>query len=718
MCFAEEIQFRCGHYSVPVVRPCPLTTVGHNHPVCQIQFTYEYRFDTMCPACERIIHIRWTLVDDWEHRWYHERGVCRCGMKFKDLDNRPGVIAAGARNIGQADDEATLFDSPTACAVSTPGADKHLSPQVKAEHRGGEANIQPVDGHPARQDHGKGLMGVEGQQDQGPQEHVPALYEEITDQDKTHVAVRQPSKYAAEWLVDHREEHAAGRCHCGVETKPLTGSNGAGTMSAEEERVLALHHRITGDGVRPEEWTPPSSEEVDRWRKETKIPELGRKATFTVHIRRAPVTTKYPVPLGNNTFLTEHFVVWDAKSLASWIESMQITNNPNGNGAGQSVRVLNGTVPAAQEKVYVYQPSASGPSKESGNKGYRRPSGRNWSRRETVANTQNADLVGLGSPVSVPPYWQQHTSQNIVFDAQRRPGVGVAEFLQPGAPYGISVSQQQRQQQQETLRYGMPPSLTEQQSQNAIKQHMQTPHAMPPDHPAQPQLGSYPDNRTSNMTVTPPQQPTGTAPPVFHRIHGAEQVIGWYLTPPDTHAGKGVNGKLPTSTPDPDQTPTKPSQKADQPAALPPAIANGSHASPNQNGSGNGTSSDTTTSTAVTPCGKRKKTAARRLRIKQKKAEERRRREEQAAAANGNGNEKRRDVTPLCGLPIGAGPEGKEAPLPAVAERSLFRPIKTHHRGASCPQFPDTHPLISVSVCFVPQSGDRAIISLTPAQRD
>ncbi|KAB5551132.1 hypothetical protein GE09DRAFT_162409 [Coniochaeta sp. 2T2.1] len=393
MCYAEEINYRCGHRSAAVVRPCPLTTSGHNNPVCQIQFTYEYSPETMCVACERILHSRWTLLQEFEHRWYHERGVCGCDIKFPALDVRPRVIGTGANDGCPSDDEVTFGSSPT-MVTSTP---EKLDVQRTSEIKGGRKtshNKQPVDDHV---DRGKRVVVVGGKPGHGPEDHIPARYQETTDGDKTHVAVRQASQYAAEWLEDHREVHVQGGCNCGVEMKPITIADSDGSMTVDGDKVLALHHQITGDGLSKEDWTPPTKEDIDRWRKETDVPDLGTQPKWTVNRRQAPDATKYPVPLGNNMFLTEHFVVWDAKLLASRVESMQISSPTHGHGGSANVKVPNGIAPAAQETVYMYQPQGTGHHKGMQKKGGRRFAGRH--RRDTVHNRQHADAFGSGMPV-------------------------------------------------------------------------------------------------------------------------------------------------------------------------------------------------------------------------------------------------------------------------------------------------------------------------------
>ena len=226
MCFAEEIQYCCGHYSQPVVRPCPVTTAGHNNPVCRIQYTNEYVTETMCVACERVLHSRWTLLQEWENGWYHERGVCPCEVEFPDLDIRPRVIGAGLDNNIRSDDETTLV------GVSMQKTAKADTPESKSEPTRGDDStpIMPPSGF-AHKERAKVPVAVGGKRTSGS---IPALYEERTDSEKTHVTVRQPSQYAAEWLGDHRALHASGQCKCPVDMKPISKSTIETGLTADE----------------------------------------------------------------------------------------------------------------------------------------------------------------------------------------------------------------------------------------------------------------------------------------------------------------------------------------------------------------------------------------------------------------------------------------------------------------------------------------------------
>ncbi|KAK3694316.1 hypothetical protein B0T22DRAFT_506711 [Podospora appendiculata] len=179
MCFQEFIVYQCGHRSLAVVRPCPITTTGHNFPICRIQPFLASNALTMCAPCERTLHSRWVLIREWEHRWLHERGVCGCDVVFPGLLTRPRVIG-GDPDPGSSSTTANKYNNNNTDDNDSAQTDPRLQPQ--------------------------------------PQPHtsntVPALYKETSTGGERHVAIRLPSLYAAEWLGDHRQLHRDGRCQC------------------------------------------------------------------------------------------------------------------------------------------------------------------------------------------------------------------------------------------------------------------------------------------------------------------------------------------------------------------------------------------------------------------------------------------------------------------------------------------------------------------------
>ncbi|KAI1143318.1 hypothetical protein F5Y05DRAFT_149376 [Hypoxylon sp. FL0543] len=104
MCFLEFIGYTCGHTSVPVKRPCPLTTQLHNLPCCANAAARPFLVGEMCPGCTRVVHGRFINIIEFEHRFMHERGTCHCEVKFPHLQ-QPRVVThevpgVASTNIG------------------------------------------------------------------------------------------------------------------------------------------------------------------------------------------------------------------------------------------------------------------------------------------------------------------------------------------------------------------------------------------------------------------------------------------------------------------------------------------------------------------------------------------------------------------------------------------------------------------------------------------
>ncbi|CCC08581.1 hypothetical protein SMACR_05825 [Sordaria macrospora] len=220
MCIQEYIAYQCGHRTPGVVRPCPLTTAGHNFPVCTIQPSKQHLAQTMCGPCERLLHSRWVLIREWEHRWLHERGVCSCDVVFPGLLTQPRVIGTVSGDEEEED-----------------GTEEYGSTI-------GRFGFAPGDTAEAE----------EGQQGQagtgGTNHHIPPIFTETTVAgDQQRVAIRLPGLYAAEWLADHRALHDSGRCQCPVQSTPFQPDVGEYDMSAEEREFLQ-EYRQNGNRTR------------------------------------------------------------------------------------------------------------------------------------------------------------------------------------------------------------------------------------------------------------------------------------------------------------------------------------------------------------------------------------------------------------------------------------------------------------------------------------
>ncbi len=208
MCYKEFIAYQCGHRSVGVVRPCPLTTSGHNYPVCGLAPDKPHYAETMCAACERQLHSRWVLIREWEHRWLHERGVCGCEVAFPGLLYTPRVIGDTAAA------EDTRSSSGLEKDALLAAEDKKLTPRattpVESSHQG-----------PPKTSQGE-LEKLTTIACASGDVRVPALFTEAVTQTGEHrVSVRLPGLYAAEWQADHRALHDAGKCSCPTTFAPF-----------------------------------------------------------------------------------------------------------------------------------------------------------------------------------------------------------------------------------------------------------------------------------------------------------------------------------------------------------------------------------------------------------------------------------------------------------------------------------------------------------------
>ncbi|KAK3393220.1 hypothetical protein B0H63DRAFT_530905 [Podospora didyma] len=224
MCYQEIMLYHCGHRSMGVLRPCPLTTAGHNFPVCTHQLLKKHHAMTMCPACERLLHTRWVLIREWEHRWLHERGACGCEVVFPGLLTKPRVIGDVA---GDADVEEQISGSSSG---------RNQQPQKKK----GESSKQTT----AKTSHNGNGKGKRKTTDP-----IPPLYSETTinkgtDSAERHVAIRLPSLYAAEWTADHRALHKAGRCKCPADFRHSCPEVEEQDMDAAELDLLRAYRDI------------------------------------------------------------------------------------------------------------------------------------------------------------------------------------------------------------------------------------------------------------------------------------------------------------------------------------------------------------------------------------------------------------------------------------------------------------------------------------------
>jgi len=261
MCHQELIAYQCGHRSMGVIRPCPLTTAAQNLKVCAIQPTKQYNALTMCVACERTLHFRWVLVREWEHRWLHERGVCECDVKFPGLLHRPRV--SGYTDLAPPDNEETgkvpkgdntpnISAPASSSAIGThadnPSKGKDSSPTY-AETVADSFLIDKAKGKFPKSSTPEAVGDVPlplNQRPDGSHEHgvIPQTYSEMTVNGEHRVAIRVPGLYAAEWLADHRTLHTAGECECPVNFTPFQPSIVESGISSAERELLRSYHEF------------------------------------------------------------------------------------------------------------------------------------------------------------------------------------------------------------------------------------------------------------------------------------------------------------------------------------------------------------------------------------------------------------------------------------------------------------------------------------------
>ncbi|KAI1105503.1 hypothetical protein F4804DRAFT_350518 [Jackrogersella minutella] len=252
MCFIEYLGYTCGHTSLPIKRPCPMTTSLHDNPCCPQPAARPILAATMCPSCARILHARWVNIIVHEHRFMHERGACRCEVRFPHLQE-PRLVSHQEPGGG-----ASVADSAASTAVpGTPEAAKapfHFSPSAAAFTPSASAGAQPA-GFPSIAavvasagsagagtskgkngeasfskgknvatipDKGKNAATVEDDKSDngntaGIAPAMPPLFAEKAGGNGTvAVDVRMPSQYGAEWVADHAARHRDGQCRCEI----------------------------------------------------------------------------------------------------------------------------------------------------------------------------------------------------------------------------------------------------------------------------------------------------------------------------------------------------------------------------------------------------------------------------------------------------------------------------------------------------------------------
>ncbi|KAI1478892.1 hypothetical protein F4774DRAFT_426341 [Daldinia eschscholtzii] len=292
MCFVEYVGYTCGHTSLPVVRPCPMTTQMHTNPTCPRPACRPMLPPSMCPSCGRILHGRFVDIIEHEHRFMHERGACSCDIRFPHLQ-QPRMVAPTGVGLGVTAPPATVHmdgsqfafspsaaaftprPSPASIAASLPSSMANISISASSDDvRSATSEFTTRRAGKGKQQHqhwkgkGRGRGRGRGQYPNNRQQRrraststttttprhgqgLPPLFEGGEHQHhyqhhheaassssrRVSVSVRMLSLYGAEWTRDHAELHRAGRCACDITFDRYTGhpelpSEGAAFASA------------------------------------------------------------------------------------------------------------------------------------------------------------------------------------------------------------------------------------------------------------------------------------------------------------------------------------------------------------------------------------------------------------------------------------------------------------------------------------------------------
>ncbi|KAI0125665.1 hypothetical protein BJ170DRAFT_596901 [Xylariales sp. AK1849] len=195
MCFREYVGYACGHSTIHILRPCPLTTHLHTNPVCPEPAERATHVNTMCPSCARILHTRWVEIVTLEHQWMHERGACGCPVQFPALQE-PRATGGGVRGGGGVDEEGKQVEEIGLIGKSS----NHISRSHGHTKTEGKAKATAQKPHALAWNNTLSPI-VEIAEENG---------------ESTKVAVRLSSQYGAEWIPDHAKLHASGSCKCAV----------------------------------------------------------------------------------------------------------------------------------------------------------------------------------------------------------------------------------------------------------------------------------------------------------------------------------------------------------------------------------------------------------------------------------------------------------------------------------------------------------------------
>ena len=307
MCFIEFIAYQCGHPTASVLRPCPVTTAGHNFPVCSTAPYKQYFAETMCTVCERTLHSRWVLIRECEHRWLHIRGACGCEVSFPGILYTPRAIGGETAPSGPSHPAASSRETDNA-SVSVAGT--------------------PIEAEPIN-------INKAASTTSESEARIPAIFSEaITSSGDRHIAIRLPGLYAAEWRDDHRAQHEAGHCTCPIDPAPYEPEVPHSELTAaEREKVREWEQEVDKQQEEASIAQATDNEADDDTKRVAEITRLfgsfnpsETPTASSTHASAAPVVVRSEVVVGAPAAGRQGYPVQG-----------QINNNNNNHPGGYSV---------------------------------------------------------------------------------------------------------------------------------------------------------------------------------------------------------------------------------------------------------------------------------------------------------------------------------------------------------------------------------------------
>lgn len=199
MCQQEFIAYQCGHRSMAVVRPCPLTTAAKNFKPCASQPYKQYNAHTISAL------------------------------------GHPHQLHA-ARTSSHGSSHADPTQTVTA-----------ITARLRTNEKGKQPGRGPM--HQEYPSTARASSDSDPSAFSAPESGaIPQAYVETFVDGEYHVAIRVPGLYAAEWVADHRALHASGECSCSMNLSPFRPSVDEGDIPTAERQFLDSYRNLENAG--------------------------------------------------------------------------------------------------------------------------------------------------------------------------------------------------------------------------------------------------------------------------------------------------------------------------------------------------------------------------------------------------------------------------------------------------------------------------------------